>query len=190
MAGSTLLDRLRTTEILSADQLEELAGLSEAGDPDPRVLGKVILQRGWLTTFQISLIAAGKGKELFLGSYVLLDRLGEGGMGQVFKARHRHMNRLVALKLVRKEKLSGADSVQRFYREVQAAGASIVMAFNDVGIHGEVMAGAGLPGVEGHDERQPLANQARTPAMMSFPCSGCGQSKKHGRPPCPHCMST
>src|SRR5262249_16622320 len=71
---------------------------------------------------QISFAASGKGKDLFIGPYVLLERLGEGGMGQVFKARHRHMNRLVALKLMRREKLSSPDSVRRFYQEVQAAG--------------------------------------------------------------------
>jgi serine/threonine-protein kinase len=130
----TLHEQLTVCELLTAEQLEELAALPEAKEADPRVLGKVILQRGWLTRFQISLAAAGKGKDLFLGSYVLLDRLGEGGMGQVFKARHRHMNRLVALKLVRKEKLASADSVRRFYQEVQAAAAlvhpNIALAFD------------------------------------------------------------
>src|SRR5262249_12093018 len=82
-------------------------------------------QRGWLTRFQISLAASGKARELLVGPYVLLERLGEGGMGQVFKARHRHMNRLVALKLMRKEKLASPDSVRRFYQEVQAAAALV-----------------------------------------------------------------
>src|SRR5262245_7090225 len=130
----TLHEHLTACEILDAEQLKELATLPEAGNADPRVLGKVILQRGWLTRFQISLAAAGKGKDLFLSSYVLLDRLGEGAMGQVFKARHRHMNRLVALKLMRKEKLASADGVRRFYQEVQAAAAlvhpNIALAFD------------------------------------------------------------
>jgi serine/threonine protein kinase len=42
-------------------------------------------------------------------------------MGQVFQARHRHMQRTVALKLIRKEKLANEDAVKRFYQEVQAA---------------------------------------------------------------------
>jgi WD40 repeat protein/serine/threonine protein kinase len=131
---STLLEQLTACEILSAEQLRELAALPEAREADPRALAKAIVQRGWLSRFQVSLVATGKGKELFLGSYLLLDRLGEGGMGQVFKARHRHMNRLVALKLVRKEKLDNADSVRRFYQEVQAAAAlvhpNIALAFD------------------------------------------------------------
>jgi serine/threonine-protein kinase len=131
---STLLEHLAACEILSAEQLRALAALPEAKDPDPRVLAKVILQRGWLSRFQINLAAAGKGRELLVGPYLLLDRLGEGGMGQVFKARHRHMNRLVALKLMRKEKLSSEYSIRRFSQEVQAAASlvhpNIALAFD------------------------------------------------------------
>ena len=134
MAEPTLLERLRGLDLLAPEQLAELSGLPESKESDPRVLGKVILQRGWLTRFQISLVASGKGKDLSVGSYLLLDKLGEGGMGQVFKARHKHMNRLVALKLMRKEKLASADSVSRFYQEVQAAAAlvhpNIALAFD------------------------------------------------------------
>ena len=134
MAEPTLLERLRVCELLSAEQLAELERLPEASNPDPKVLARVVLQRGWLTRFQVSQVATGKGKELFVGPYVLLDRLGEGGMGQVLKARHRHMKRLVALKLIRKEKLGGDDAVARFYREVEAAAQlhhpNIVLAFD------------------------------------------------------------
>src|SRR5262249_46947492 len=44
---------------------------------------------------------------------------GEGGMGQVFKARHRGLNRLVALKLIRQEFVADAETIGRFYREMQ-----------------------------------------------------------------------
>src|SRR4051794_14388510 len=116
----TLLERLRESELLEAAQMDELARLPEARDPDPRVLGRVLLQRRLLTRFQINRVAQGKAKELQIGPFVLLDKLGEGGMGQVFKARHQHMGRVVALKLMHKEKLANPDSVKRFYREVQA----------------------------------------------------------------------
>src|SRR5690349_9319708 len=116
-----LIDRLRDSGLLEKGQLEELARLPEARDADPRALAKQVLQRGWLSRFQLNLVAQGRAAELSVGTYVLLDRLGEGGMGQVYKARHRHMGRVVALKVIRKEKLKSAEAVQRFYREVQAA---------------------------------------------------------------------
>ncbi len=56
-----------------------------------------------------------------LGPYELVKRIGEGGMGTVFLARHTVMNRLVALKVVRPERLTSAGTVHRFQREVQAA---------------------------------------------------------------------
>jgi WD40 repeat protein/serine/threonine protein kinase len=129
-----MLEQLSTADLLSPAQLAELATLPEASDSDPRSLARIILQRGWLTRHQINQIAAGRGKELKIGPYVVLERLGEGGMGQVFKARHEHMGRVVALKIMRKEKLSNPDSVRRFYQEVKAAAAlvhpNIVIAFD------------------------------------------------------------
>jgi WD40 repeat protein/serine/threonine protein kinase len=130
----TLLERLRQCQLLEADQLEQLATLPEAHDPDPRALGRILLQRRLLTRYQINLIAQGRSRELQIGPYRILDRLGEGGMGQVFKAQHQHMNRIVALKVIRKERLGSPDAVKRFYKEVQAAAAlthpNIVLAYD------------------------------------------------------------
>ena len=36
-----------------------------------------------------------------MGNYVVLDKLGQGGMGEVFQARHRRMDRVVALKIMK-----------------------------------------------------------------------------------------
>jgi WD40 repeat protein/serine/threonine protein kinase len=134
MPESNLLERLRDCELLSTEQLDELALRKESHEPDPRALAKVVFERGWLTRYQLNQIAAGRGKELHVAQYIILDRLGEGGMGQVFKARHAHMGRLVALKVVRKEKLDSAVAVERFYKEVQAAAKlthpNIVIAFD------------------------------------------------------------
>jgi serine/threonine protein kinase len=53
--------------------------------------------------------------------YEVLGRLGEGGMGQVFKARHRRLNRVVAVKVIRPEQLGNPNSLRRFHREARAA---------------------------------------------------------------------
>ena len=81
----------------------------------------------------------GEVTDFLLGPYRFLDRLGEGGMGQVFKAHHLSMDRLVALKLIPKDRVSNPVALGRFYREVRAVAKlshpNIVIAFevNQVG---------------------------------------------------------
>jgi uncharacterized protein (TIGR03067 family) len=53
--------------------------------------------------------------------YQILDRLGQGGMGVIYKARHRLMERVVALKVLPPRLLDRPDSVERFRREVKGA---------------------------------------------------------------------
>jgi CheY-like chemotaxis protein/serine/threonine protein kinase len=75
-----------------------------------------------------------------LAGYQILEELGRGGMGVVYKARHERMNRLVALKVIHKEHLNHPDAIRRFYREIQAAAQlhhpNLVMAY-DAGHCGE-----------------------------------------------------
>ena len=55
-----------------------------------------------------------------LGEYTLLEELGSGGMGRVFKAVHYQTNRMVAVKLLPDLLIQSPESVERFRREVQA----------------------------------------------------------------------
>ena len=76
-----------------------------------------------------------------LGDYVLLGKIGAGGMGKVFKARHRRMDRIVALKVLPPNMMKHPEAVQRFRQEVKAAAQlfhpNIVTAF-DAGEHSGV----------------------------------------------------
>jgi serine/threonine protein kinase/WD40 repeat protein len=57
-----------------------------------------------------------------LGRYQLLERVGEGGMGTVYKAVHPYLKRVVALKVLRPERLQDPQALVRFHREMEAVG--------------------------------------------------------------------
>jgi serine/threonine protein kinase len=93
--------------------------------------------------------ARAEPAERIIGPYVVLEPLGQGGTGQVFKARHQRLDRIVALKVIRKELLSDPEVVSRFYREMrlvsQLSSPHVVHAFDA----GPITA-AGEEGVQGH----------------------------------------
>ncbi len=63
---------------------------------------------------------AAAGRPAVLGNYTLLEPLGAGGMGEVFKAEHRLMKRVVALKVLAPHLVRDPDARARFRREVEA----------------------------------------------------------------------
>ena len=58
-----------------------------------------------------------------LGHFTLLEKIGEGGMGRVYKARDSRLERLVAIKLLPESRLADADRRARFVQEAKAASA-------------------------------------------------------------------
>lgn len=117
ISTATFLETLRDTGLLTPAQLLELAQETDSSS-EPAVIGRAIVEHGWLTPYQVEQILVGRGPDLFLGAYLVLDLIGQGGTGNVFKARHQRMNRVVALKVLHPELLADPEVVSRFYREM------------------------------------------------------------------------
>lgn len=97
---------------------------SEVGLPsDPNKMGGLMVRDGILTYFQAEQLLQGKWKRFTIGKYKVLERLGVGGMGQVFLCEHKLMKRKVAVKVLPVAKSSDPASLQRFYREARAVAA-------------------------------------------------------------------
>ncbi len=94
------------------------------------------------------------------GKYELLEEIGRGGMGVVFRARQTDLDRNVAIKMILSSRLASADDVGRFHAEAKAAGSlrhPNIVAIHDAGeVHGQHF--FAMDYVEGRSLAQALAN--------------------------------
>src|SRR4051812_17169717 len=106
MAGNTTvppnISRVEFARKLAESGLLDAADLLPDSSPpaagDGAEAARKLVAAGKLTGFQADAVLGGRSADLRMGNYEILDRLGAGGMGTVFKARHRRMKRVVALK--------------------------------------------------------------------------------------------
>jgi serine/threonine protein kinase/DNA-binding response OmpR family regulator len=131
LSREEFLQDLKDSGLFSPADLEKNVA-SEPGDGE--ALAQRLIAAGKLTRFQAAAVLQKRFEELVIGNYQVLDRLGAGGMGTVFKARHRRMKRVVALKLLSRKVAQSERFVQRFQREVEAVAQlshpNIVMAYD------------------------------------------------------------
>jgi serine/threonine protein kinase len=136
IAGAEFVTRVSESGLISEldlrvalDGLSSAIGVSTAGE-----LARRLVDAGWLTSFQAEAILDGRMRQLFIGNYTIQSRLGAGGMGTVFKARHRSMKRVVALKVLSRDTSGASAHSSRFQREVETIAKlshpNIVMAYD------------------------------------------------------------
>lgn len=137
---AVFMRRLVESQLLAPPDLESFLkdrpGLRESSTlllADALVAGKLV------TPYQLKCILSGNTFGLVLGNYRIVDRIGSGGMGVVYKAEHVHMKRPVAIKVLYLEDDANSVFLQRFKSEMQALAAlrhpNIVLAFDAGAVH-------------------------------------------------------
>jgi serine/threonine-protein kinase len=117
----TFLSNLRESGLVSEEKLADLiAALPESNRG--RLVARALVESNVLTRFQAERLLMGLTGGFMLGQYRILDQIGRGGMGRVFKAQHRTMKRIVALKVLAPELLKTERAIELFQHEVRATG--------------------------------------------------------------------
>jgi len=103
-------------------------------------LAQQLVDLGYLNPWQAKQLLEGRTK-FSLGPYKIVDSIGRGGMGQVFKGEHTILGRVVAVKVLPRHK-SNPEAVENFLREIRAQARldhpNLVRAY-DAGLDGNVV---------------------------------------------------
>lgn len=113
------VNHLEESGLLAGDTLGDFLP-PKAAPKDAEELARELVRHKKLTKFQAQELYRGNGKSLILGHFVLLEKIGAGGMGQVFKAENRRMDRCVAIKVLPAAMTQDKAAIARFEREVRA----------------------------------------------------------------------
>ena len=119
MADSSqyFLNTLSDSTLLSSEELTQARAIALV-EPDPTRLAETLIKQRWVTRWQARKLLAGK-RDFHLGSYKLLDLIGRGGMGAVYRAEHTGLRRQVALKVMSQRYLNNPRIVSRFLEEIR-----------------------------------------------------------------------
>ncbi|MDG2469433.1 MAG: serine/threonine-protein kinase [Pirellulaceae bacterium] len=114
ISGLVTEDQLR---LAIAEIRNSMPPESATGPIDDKKLGEKLTEQGVISEYQADQLNAGRTK-LNLGPYIITDWIGQGGMGQVFKAVHEMMGRECAVKVLPQSKAT-AESIANFRREIR-----------------------------------------------------------------------
>ena len=124
---SLFLGAAKMSTLLTDEQREEVLRAACNGLPGPppqpdavddEALARCAVELGYITRWQAEWLKRGRNK-FTLGEYLIIDELGAGGMGEVYKAEHSMLGRIEAIKVLPLEKTT-PEQIARFQHEIRA----------------------------------------------------------------------
>lgn len=91
----------------------------DAADQVDRRLARQAIQANRITLWQAQQLLAGRFNGFRVGRYLLMDLLGQGGMGRVYLAKDTSLGRTVALKILSADRMKNPRAIARFHREAK-----------------------------------------------------------------------
>src|SRR4051794_11616831 len=129
---------LRRSNLLDRGRLDQIVGefLSKNPRAEPPALAEFLVEQGILTEFQSERLLQGKTQGFVLGPFVLMDALGAGSMGTVYKAQSKTDNNWYAVKVLPRRSMWNVRLARRKVRAFEQCKHPAVVPFVDVGTSG------------------------------------------------------
>lgn len=131
----TFLSIVRDLKMIPDDVLGDISDEVDSSGDHPT---QVILRKGLLDVAEIDIVETLLNPNETISDYEILDVLGKGGMGVVYRARQKSLNRIVAIKMVLLSQMKNPSLIARFEREAQTVAKlqhPHIVAAHDFGQH-------------------------------------------------------
>jgi len=173
VAVSEFLERLTQSGALSPGEMKDVSETIQMGHSrDIKQLAKSLVEQRILTEWQTRVLSGNEDGTISIGEYVILEHIGDGGMGRVYKARNRQTGDLVALKLLKPQVASDESAVRRFQREIETASRlqhpNIVATLDSGEQNGQQF--LVMEFVDGHDLATLVRETAELPVQTAVDC--------------------
>ncbi len=177
---------LRRSNLIDRGQLDQVIGefLNKHPGAEPPALAQYLVGQGILTEFQSERLLQGKTQGFVLGPFTLMDALGSGSMGTVYKAQSKTDNKWYAVKVLPRRSMWNVRIARRKVRAFEQCKHAAVVPFVDVGTSGG-MHYLAWPLVEGESldkvvEREGRFSAERTASYSLQTAEGLELSHKQG----------
>jgi serine/threonine protein kinase len=129
---------LRRSNLIDRGQLDQIVGefLNRHPGAEPPALAEFLIKQSILTQFQADRLLQGKTQGFVLGPFTLMDALGTGSMGTVYKAHSKTDNKWYAVKVLPRRSMWNVRIARRKVRAFEACNHPTVVPFVDVGTAG------------------------------------------------------